>query len=159
MIATTSGGCSIARAVAGTQAGVGLLEVLISLLVLSFGMLGLAGLQLWSLKNNQSSMERSLAVVQIHTILDAMRADRATALAGGFNDGASAQSPFASNALSTWRSGLVETLGPQAEGSVKCHNDDCTIIVRWNDQRAAAAGSSQQSQQVTMLEISTQVRL
>jgi type IV pilus assembly protein PilV len=141
------------------QSGVGLLEVLISLLVLSFGMLGLAGLQLWSLRNNQSSMQRSLAVVQTYTIIDAMRADRATALAGGFNDGAAAPSPFASNALSTWRAGLIDTLGPEAEGSVSCQNDECTIIVRWNDQRAAAASDGHLGQQAAMVEITTQVRL
>jgi type IV pilus assembly protein PilV len=141
------------------QSGVGLLEVLISLLVLCFGMLGLAGLQLWSLKNNQSSMQRSLAVVQTYSIIDAMRADRETALVGGFNDGAAAASPFASTALSTWRSALVDALGPEAEGSVSCQNDECSITVRWNDQRAAAAGDGYQDQQAAMVEITTQVRL
>ncbi len=64
------------------QRGVGLIEVLISLLVLSIGMLGLAGLQLFSLRNNQGAMERSMAVVETHSIADAMRADRVNALAG-----------------------------------------------------------------------------
>lgn len=142
-----------------TQAGVGLIEVLISLVVLSFGMLGLAGLQLWSLRNNESSMERSLAVVQTHTIVDAMRADRATAIAGGFNDGASSPSQFATSALATWRSSLVDALGAGATGIVNCRNDDCTITVRWNDQRAAAASSTTDRQQIADLEITTQVRL
>jgi type IV pilus assembly protein PilV len=138
------------------QAGVGLVEVLISLLVLMFGMLGLAGLQLWSLKNNQSSMERSLAVVQTHTIIDAMRADRATAIAGGFNDGAASPSEFAARSLETWRASLVETLGPDATGTVECHNTQCTVTVRWNDQRAAAAAEGEPAAE---LEITTQVRL
>ena len=142
------------------QAGVGLIEVLISLLVLSFGMLGLAGLQLWSLKNNQSSMERSLAVVETHTIVDAMRADRTTAIAGGFNSGGSGASDFALSALATWRASLVDVLGPGATGNVNCQNNACTVTGRWNDQRAAAAaGSSTDRQQIADLEITTQVRL
>jgi type IV pilus assembly protein PilV len=142
-----------------SQAGVGLIEVLVSLVVLSFGMLGLAGLQLWSLRNNQSSMERSLAVVQTHTIIDAMRADRATAIAGGFNNGGSAPSPFATSSLATWRSSLIDTLGPGATGIVDCRNDDCTITVRWKDQRAEAASRGTDQQSIPDLEISTQVRL
>lgn len=156
----TGANCGRARK-RGAQAGVGLIEVLISLLVLSFGMLGLAGLQMWSLKNNQSSMERSLAVVQTHTIVDAMRADRAIAIAGGFNDGASDSSDFARNALATWRAGLEDTLGSGANGTINCRNDgDCTVTVSWNDQRAAAASKSDTDQeQIPDLQIITQVRL
>jgi type IV pilus assembly protein PilV len=140
------------------QAGVGLIEVLIAMLVLSFGMLGLAGLQVWSLKNNQSSMERSLAVVETHSIVDAMRADRAIAIAGGFNDGGSGASAFAASSLATWRTGLVDALGAGASGTVTCRSDDCTVTVRWNDQRAAAASSTDR-QRVADLEITTRVRL
>ncbi|MBM0107147.1 type IV pilus modification protein PilV [Steroidobacter sp. S1-65] len=142
------------------QRGVGLIEVLISVLVLSFGMLGLAGLQLWSLRNNQSSMERSLAVVQTHSIVDAMRADRSNAIAGNFNTDAteseSEGSTFALESLANWRESLIDALGPGATGDVLCDEELCTITVRWNDERAAAAleGSTD-----TQLEITTQVRL
>lgn len=146
--------------VIGSQVGVGLIEVLISLLVLSFGMLGLAGLQMWSLKNNQSSMERSLAVVESHTIIDAMRADRDTALAGGFNDGASVTSDFATNALASWRASLLNTLGPGASGTVNCTADgDCTITVTWDDQRASEAGTTAEGEALANPTITTQVRL
>lgn len=144
------------------QRGVGLIEVLISVLVLSFGMLGLAGLQLWSLKNNQSSMERSLAVVQTHSIVDAMRADRANAIAGSFDTAAAALSEsteattFAGESLATWRASLVDALGPDATGDVLCDEDLCTITVRWNDERATAAVEGQTD---TQMEITTQVRL
>jgi hypothetical protein len=42
---------------------------------------------------------------------------------------------------------------------VSCQNDECSITVRWNDQRAAAAGDGYQDQQAAMVEITTQVRL
>lgn len=140
--------------------GVGLIEVLIAVMVLSFGMLGLAGLQLWSLKNNQSSMERSLAVVQTHSIVDAMRADRANAIAGSFNTSSSSEptegTTFALESLASWRASLVDALGPDATGEVSCDAGLCTITVRWNDERAAAAVEGESE---TELEITTQVRL
>lgn len=142
------------------QRGVGLIEVLISVLVLSFGMLGLAGLQLWSLRNNQSSMERSLAVVQTHSIVDAMRADRSNAIAGSFNTDAmeseSEGTTFAQESLANWRESLIDALGPGATGDVLCDEELCTITIRWNDERAASAV---QAPTDTPLEITTQVQL
>lgn len=121
-----------------SQRGVGLIEVLIALLVLSFGMLGMASLQMWSLKYNQSAMERGMAVVQTHTIVDAMRADRAGALDHDFDIGIDADPPsgntFPEVSLRTWRESLADALGPDATGSVSC-DGVCTIQVRWNDTR------------------------
>lgn len=133
----------------------GLIEVLIAVLVLAVGMLGLAGLQMFSLKNNQSALERGMAVVQTHSIVDAMRADRVTALNGGFNIAIDASVPtgatFALGSLAAWRADLIASLGPQATGAVACNGALCTVRIRWNDQR----GSDGNSQQ----EIATQVQL
>lgn len=121
------------------QRGVGLIEVLIALLVLSFGMLGMAGLQMWSLKYNQSAMQRGMAVVETHSIADAMRADRAAALSAEFDIGLEAQPPggnsFAQRSLRTWRQNLITALGPDATGEVDCNGSLCTILVRWDDTR------------------------
>ena len=139
----------------GGQAGFGLIEVLIALMVLSVGMLGLAGLQMWSLKNNQSSMERAIAVMQTHTIADAMRADRTTAINNGFNldideatGSISGGDALATEALTTWRNNLLANLGEQATGGVRCNGATCTIVVRWNDQHAAAASTEPRTQQL-----------
>lgn len=123
-----------------SQRGVGLIEVLIALLVLSFGMLGLAGLQMWSLKYNQSAMERGMAVVQTHSIVDAMRANRTAATTDkfdiGFDDAVPEGNSFTLVALRTWRTSLQEELGDQARGEIDCNGSRCTIKVRWNDARA-----------------------
>jgi type IV pilus assembly protein PilV len=58
-----------------SQQGFTLLEVLIALLIVSFGMLGVAGLQLVTLKSNASSQYRSLAVNFAHEISERMRAN------------------------------------------------------------------------------------
>ena len=137
-----------------SQAGVGLLEVLIAVLVLSFGLLGLAGLQMSALRNNQSAMERSMAVVESYTIVDAMRVDRTNAINGAFNLGLEsdpAGATFAANELTKWRNRLGLLLGPDATGSVACNGAECTVIVQWNDQRGTAGDALQQ--------IATQVQL
>lgn len=68
-----------------TQRGVGLIEVLIAVLVLSIGFLGIAALQTKSLSNNNSAMMRTQASVAAYSLFDAMRADRAQALLGNYN--------------------------------------------------------------------------
>lgn len=125
------------------QGGVGLIEVLIALLVLSFGMLGMAGLQMWSLRYNQSALQRGMAVVETHTIADAMRADRAAALRGDFDIAADAQPPsgntFVQRSLRAWRASLTGALGSGATGEVDCNDSLCTIRVRWDDSRGVNA--------------------
>lgn len=131
------------------QGGFSLIEVLIAVIVLSFGLLGLAALQASALRNNQSSLERSLAVVESYSIVDAMRVDRTNAINGAFNLGLE-QDPsgttFAANQLSDWRDRLVLRLGADATGSVACNGADCTVVVQWNDQRAAGGAAEQQIQ-------------
>lgn len=55
--------------------GFSLLEVLIAIVVLSFGMLGLAGLQTNGVKNTHSANLRTLAVHQAYDMADRMRAN------------------------------------------------------------------------------------
>jgi type IV pilus assembly protein PilV len=129
------------------QRGVGLIEVLIAVLILSIGLLGLAGLQLRTLRNNESSLERGVAVVEIHAIADAMRADRVNARNGMFDLAIAAAAPtgttFREVVLASWRANLLSALGPDATGSVDCNDTDCTIVVQWNDERATAGSPTQ----------------
>jgi type IV pilus assembly protein PilV len=129
---------------AALQRGVGLIEVLIAVLVLSIGMLGMAGLQTWSLRTNESAMQRGMAVVQAYAIADVMRADRVVAVGSGFNLGLDDDASdltgggFAETAVADWRASLQESLGPDASGAVDCDGAICDITVRWDDSRAVA---------------------
>jgi type IV pilus assembly protein PilV len=147
------------------QAGVGLIEVLIALLVLSIGMLGMAGLQMWSLKNNQGSMERGMAVMQTHTIADAMRADRTVAINNGFNvafsdaieeiEGGNA---YATAALRDWRTNLQRNLGAAATGEINCNGSaTCVIRIQWQDRQAQRVDAEEVG--VSTQELMTEVRL
>lgn len=57
------------------NAGFTLIEILIAMLVLSIGLLGMAGLQAASLKNNISSYKRSQATLLVYDLADRMRAN------------------------------------------------------------------------------------
>ena len=78
------------------QRGVGIVEILVAVLVLSIGLLGLAGLQMRTLRNNESALERGVAVFETHAIVDAMRADRANAIASTYNITLAAAAPTGS---------------------------------------------------------------
>lgn len=129
------------------QAGVGLLEVLIAVLILSLGMLGLAGLQMRALQQNQSSLMRSQAVALSYSILDALRLDRETAITDGYDLAMTCAAPAATGALpgdtlNRWINDLQFRLGQAATtcGSIDCANNGiCTIRIRWDDSKAGGS--------------------
>lgn len=139
------------------QAGVGLIEVLIAVLVLSIGFLGVAALQAMSLSTNNSAMARSMATIASYSILDAMRADLVNAKAGSYNTASVAANacPAAGTTLITlqlnqWCNQLGQGLGVAATttGAISCAatgTGDCTITVTFDDSRAGVGGSSVQT--------------
>lgn len=70
--------------------GFSLVEVLVALLVLSFGLLGLAALQTTSLKYNTGSYFRTQATYFVYDIVDRMRANSSEVSDGGVYDVANA---------------------------------------------------------------------
>ena len=110
----------------------------------------MAGLQTWSLRNNESSLQRGMAVVQAYSIADAMRADRAVAIVGGFNLGIDAAAPgggsFAATSRADWRTSLKQVLGPDATGGITCDGPVCDVVVRWNDSRGIEGLAAQEVQ-------------
>ncbi|MCS6948044.1 MAG: type IV pilus modification protein PilV, partial [Steroidobacteraceae bacterium] len=65
--------------------GFTLIEALIAVLVLSIGLLGIAGLQLASLQTNSVAYQRSQATMLAYDLLDRMRANRTAALNGAYD--------------------------------------------------------------------------
>ncbi len=137
-----------------SQSGVGMLEVLIAVLVVSIGFLGMAALQAKALSTNNSAMARSMATVATYSIFDAMRADTASAEGGAYNayftanNCPAAAGTLSSNALNSWCNQLGAALGAVATttGTVNCGNaGDCTVTIVFDDSRAGKGGSSKQT--------------
>lgn len=131
-------------------AGVGLIEVLVAVTILAFGMLGIAALQAMALRNGQSASQRSQAVVATYAILERMRANYAVAGNGGYDLAAmTCDAPNAGDLVATdlhdWIESLHESLGPDACGQVvDCGSEACKIVVQWNDSRGTGGAAAQQ---------------
>ncbi len=75
------------------QAGVTLIEVLVSALVVAIGLVGVAGLQVASLKNNQSAFMRSQATALAYDLADRMRSNRDGAGSNQYDSATAALTP------------------------------------------------------------------
>ncbi len=109
--------------------GVALLEVMISVLILAIGLIGLAKLQVTSLKHNESAYLRSQASVLASDILDSMRANRAAAQAGNYNFAVSDTPPatpstIAQQDLVDWLSNIGTFLPTGSGGLIACADSD-----------------------------------
>ena len=138
------------------QTGFGLVEVLVSLLIVSIGLLGIVSLQIVALKNVGSSMERSQAVMQTYSYLDVLRANRAQAVISGLDIPLMNCDPEELGTSKVqqkkWITELQATLGPQACGKVDClGGGKCTVIVQWDDSHAEGGSVAQQLVTETML--------
>jgi type IV pilus assembly protein PilV len=146
-----------------SQSGIGMIEVLITLLVISFGFLGIAALQARALSTNNSSAARTMATISTYSILDAMRADILNAKNGLYNGTVAADNCPAAGAslpsaqIYTWCEQLGQSLSATASttGVINCTTTgDCTITIQFDDSRAGTdAGSSASQQVITMAEL------
>ena len=121
-------------------AGFSMLEMLVSIIVLTMGLLSVAGLNARSLAANDSSGYRASAGQLAMRISDAMRANRDATFRGDYvltmGQAAPAASTKAGADLTSWKTALSAL--PAGDGSVAYSNAtrQATVIVRWNDQRA-----------------------
>ena len=73
-----------ARARAERQAGFTMLEIMVTLLIITVGVLGTAGLQAFALKVNQGGQLRSQAVVLAIDLVERIEANNGAAITGGY---------------------------------------------------------------------------
>ncbi|WP_299595521.1 type IV pilus modification protein PilV [uncultured Microbulbifer sp.] len=122
------------------QQGAGLIEVLVTVLILGTSLLALAALQSKSLQYNHSAYLRSQANILAYDILDRIRinrgaiADYSMAMA----DDAPTGTTTAQEDLAEWHVNLTEML-PGADGAVECvaATSLCTVTVQWAEQNSS----------------------
>lgn len=132
--------------------GFAMVEVLVAVVVLSFGLLGLAGLQASSLRNSASALQRSIATFYAADMADRLRANPAGRIAGGYDDVSAI--PADPGCLSSgctalemaqydaydWGTKLAADL-PGGLGRVAAAAGQYTITVLWDDERTGATGT------------------
>ena len=117
------------------QNGFSLLEVLVTLLIVSLGLLGIAGIIANSLKVNQGASTRTQASLLANDIIDRMRANRTGAAAAyvlASCDPLPAAGTIARDDLIAWCS-LVTGALPAGTGSVAFDAAKVTVTVGWDD--------------------------
>jgi len=127
------------------QRGMTMLEILIAVMVLSVGLLGVAGLQTANLRNSQSAHQRTMAVLLASGMAERIRANRTLALAGSFT------LTKTCNALTTigniqqleqknWIDEIRASLGSVSttcgEVTYSAGTRTYTVIVHWDDSKA-----------------------
>lgn len=137
-------------------AGFSLIEVLIALLVLAFGLLGLAFLQTLNIRYTQSANHRTTAVDLSHQVLDMMRTHRVVArqyatltfdsfpASANKNGCARAATIDYKASMDLWRCEVSTSL-PGGQGQVTFKGDEVTVTLRWSDDLNPATRGSGQS--------------
>lgn len=137
------------------QSGLGLIEILITVLILGIGILGVASTQVVSLQMNSQSQSRSQAVLLAEDLLDRIRANSENfsvyALTQGNAQGADggdcdtsfvpANATVAANDIAAWENSLACLL-PEAQRTVTASMNavtnliNVTVTIDWdqNDQ-------------------------
>lgn len=127
------------------QAGVSLLEVLIAVLVLSVGLLGIAGLQTANIRNTQSAHQRTVAVLLAASMAERIRANPAAAITGAFvlpkscsplSAGGSIQSVEHANWIAEIRTNLGNASTSCGQVTYDAGTRTYTVDVFWDDSRA-----------------------
>lgn len=123
------------------QRGATLIEVLVTLIILSVGLLGMAGLQTLSMQSNHSAYYRSQATFLAYDISERMRANRTVALSGGYSvdfpESSRAHTESGDRATTDkaqWLNNLASVL-PNGTGKVERTGALVTIKIRWDDSR------------------------
>lgn len=134
--------------------GMTLVEVLVSLVVISVGLLGVVALQAVSLRNSQTSYLRTQATALADDIIDRMRANRTVALAGGYNTTIgqtftiTATSTRADRDRNDWKQALLTELpatreaGKTADGSILVDGTVVIVSIRWGERDLRKADGS-----------------
>jgi len=122
------------------QQGLSLIESLVTLIILSIGLLGVASLQANSLRVNHGSLIRTQAIILTEDIIDRMRANRAGAIKGNYNFSTTISPNKAisiiDKELSQWKE-HIETKLTQGNGAIDCiqKNHICTIKIQWQESK------------------------
>ncbi len=137
------------------QKGFTLLEVLVAMLILSIGLLGLAGLMASGLRNNHSAYYRTQATWLAYDVIDRMRANQVNAADYGVEMGADAAGEgVAAVDIANWKAMIATTL-PEGDGAVLVNAAGgvrtVTIDIQWNDSRGTNSPDDESTKTFTVM--------
>ncbi len=121
--------------------GVTLIEVLITLLVLSIGLLGVAALQLSALRQTHNSFLRTQAAISAYAALDILRTRRDAAVNFQMEKRCSPSEDLTIRELGEWFEVLRQNLGEGSCAEIACRRieigalpqDICRVTIFWQE--------------------------
>jgi len=126
------------------QRGFTMAEVLVSMLILAVGLLGMAGLQVNGLRNNQSGYFRSQATTIAYDLADRMRANRAGNYLGVPNPpvlqaaclttAGCTTAQMAQHDMAEWNAAIGAVL-PSGTGTLVASGSGFDITIQWDDNK------------------------
>jgi type IV pilus assembly protein PilV len=129
--------------------GFSLVEILVSVAVLAVGLLGLAALQVNTIRYNHSAQLRSVAISQATSMIDRMRANYAGVKAGLYDNLSGIPTAISCTGCSTsqiaqrdlyqWNTSNAALL-PLGQGTVVNNGTQYTVTIRWDNNRTGATG-------------------
>lgn len=130
------------------QLGLSLIEVLVAMVILSLGLLGVAGLQAAGLRTSQSAYYRSQAAQFADDMTERMRANVQNAPSyelalAGTGPGAGCTAVCALD-INQWLARLATLPGGDGVIAVSLANETVTITVQWDDSRGGGATNATQ---------------
>jgi len=133
--------------------GFSMVEILVTIFILSIGLLGLAGLQATGLKNNQSAFLRTVAMQQAYDMADRIRANPMGKDAGDYDtlSGTGSDPGCISSGCTpaqmaqydkyAWNTDNAAAL-PTGQGTVTRSGNMFTVTLMWDDDHTGATGTS-----------------
>jgi type IV pilus assembly protein PilV len=123
-----------------SQAGLTLIEVLVAILIFSFGLLGFVGLQARAIQYSTSAEDSNRAALLANEIA------AAAVTSGNINLG--------SSVISAWQARASDTTGvglPNGSGTYTVAGNVATITITWRPNSAASGALNAQNQYVTQV--------
>ena len=130
------------------QKGITLVEILVTVVILSVGLLALAKIQLIASAGTNSAGQRNQAVLIADNIFENMRANREAAIDGKYNislnETVKNGNSMAQSDIYNWKQDLKTLIN--GAGSIQVNNGWATVIVQWEDNSNSreSANSKQQ---------------
>lgn len=132
-----------------SQTGFSMIEVLVAIVILSFGLLGLAALQAVGVKNSHSAYYRNQATIMAHEIIDRIRANPGLANANvssyilPLTNIPPSGVAISNKDLNEWITHIGATL-PVGKGSVAVTNtNNVSVVIQWDDSRGVNGVATQ----------------
>lgn len=132
------------------QRGDSLIEVLVSMVILGLGLLGLAGMQVVSIKNNANANLRSQAAIYASEAIDRMRANLPNAINGDYNIALNDPVPTPAGTPTVAEDDLIRWLGalsanlPEGDGAIAINNATrvATVTISWLERERDPANAA-----------------